>query len=149
MILTSPSFQNGAMIPTKFSCDDGGINPELEIQNVPPDAGSLALIVHDPDAPLAGGFTHWVVWNIDPGTAVIKEDSVPPGSVEGNNGSGKFGWIAPCPPSGTHHYEFRLFALDGKLNLLQGASDTVLTAAMQGHIIAQTELIGLYARTVK
>jgi Raf kinase inhibitor-like YbhB/YbcL family protein len=149
MLLTSPSFQNGGMIPTKFSCDDGGVNPELEIQNVPPSAASLALIVHDPDAPLAGGFAHWVVWNIDPGTTVVKEDSVPSGSVEGNNGAGKLGWTAPCPPSGTHHYHFMLYALGSRLVLPQGASDTALMAAMQGNIITQTDLVGLYAKIAK
>jgi Raf kinase inhibitor-like YbhB/YbcL family protein len=146
MILTSPSFENGGMIPQKFACDGGGINPELDIQNVPQSAKSLALIVHDPDAPLVGGFTHWVVWNIDPATTVIKDESVPPGSVEGNNGAGKLGWTAPCPPSGTHHYNFMLYALDDTLNLAQGATDTQLQAAMASHIVEQTELVGLYAK---
>src|SRR5579862_6800936 len=98
MIVTSPNFNNGEMIPKKFTVDGGGINPELEIQNVPPDAKSLALIVHDPDAPIEGGFTHWVVWNIDPGTAIIKDESIPPGSVEGVNGMGELGWMPPAPP---------------------------------------------------
>ena len=148
MILTSPNFDDGAAIPQKFTCDGGGINPELQIQNVPADAKSLALIVHDPDAPVEGGFYHWVIWNIDPSTTLIKDESVPPGAVEGNNSSGELGWYAPCPPSGhgIHHYEFRLYALDDELTLAEGATADELIDAMQGHIIEHTELVGLCGR---
>ncbi len=151
MILTSPNFNSGEVVPQKYTCDGGGINPELEIQNVPPDAKSLALIVHDPDAPIEGGFTHWVVWGIDPGTTTIKDESIPPGSEEGVNGTGDIGWTAPCPPPGhgVHHYEFRLYALD--VAMLDELEPGVATAsdlldAMVGHIIEQAELIGLYER---
>lgn len=145
MILTSPSFENGGMIPKKFTCDGGDINPELHIGNVPAGAKSLALIMHDPDAPLAGGFTHWVLWNIAPGTAVIKQESIPPGAREGMS-SGAPGYKGPCPHKGTHHYEFHLYALDAALELSASADKTGLTAAMQGHIIEEAELVGLYAR---
>jgi hypothetical protein len=146
MIIASPNFNDGAMIPRKFTCDGGGINPELEIQNVPPGAKSLALMMHDPDAPIAGGFTHWVVWNIDPSTTLIKDESVPPGSIEGKNSANEFGWFAPCPHVGTHHYEFTLYALDATLDLEEGATADQLMSAMQGHIIEETELVGLYVR---
>src|SRR5258708_53854 len=111
MILTSPSFNDGETIPQKFTCDGGDINPELQIQNVPEGAKSLALILHDPDAPMKDGFTHWIVWNIDPATTVIKQESVPPGSVEGRNDAGRNSYIGPCPRAGTHHYHFQLHAL--------------------------------------
>jgi Raf kinase inhibitor-like YbhB/YbcL family protein len=146
MILTSPSFKNGGMIPEKFTCDGGDINPELLIQNVPEGTKSLALILHDPDAPREGGFTHWMVWNIDPKTIVIKEESVPPGSVEGENDAGEIGYVGPCPHTGTHHYEFQLYALDAMLDLPAAAEKEELMAAIKDHLITQADLVGLYAR---
>ena len=146
MILTSPSFDDGGMIPKKFTCDGGNINPELHMQNVPAAAKSLALVMHDPDAPRAGGFTHWVVWNIAPATAVIKQESIPPGASEGMN-SAASGYMGPCPHGGTHHYEFRLYALDVALRALPaGSGRAELEAAMQEHIIEEALLVGLYAR---
>ncbi|HVO28970.1 MAG TPA: YbhB/YbcL family Raf kinase inhibitor-like protein [Candidatus Paceibacterota bacterium] len=148
MILTSPSFQNDGNIPKKFTCDGGGINPELQIQNVPPGAKSLALIVHDPDAPVPGGFTHWVVWNIDPAIPFIKEESVPPGSSEGVNGAGEAGYAGPCPPPGhgAHHYRFRLYALDSPLELPAATRATELEAEIGKHLLESAELVGLYGR---
>ncbi len=148
MILASPSFEHDAAIPRKFTCDGGGINPEFQIQNVPAGAESLAMIVHDPDAPLKGGFFHWAVWNIDPRTTLIKEESVPPGAAEGLNGAGRPGYASPCPPSGhgTHHYHFKLYALDAMLGLPDTTTATDLLAAMAGHVLAETELIGTYER---
>lgn len=146
MIITSPSFENDATIPKKFSCEGGDINPELQIQNVPDTAKSLALIMHDPDAPMPGGFTHWVVWNINPKTALIKEESVPPASIEGRNGAGKTGYLGPCPPSGIHHYQFKLFALDTMLDLPTTAIAKELEAEIDKHLIETTELVGLYGK---
>lgn len=146
MIITSPSFDDGGMIPRKFSCDGGDINPELQIQNVPAGARSLALVMHDPDAPTIGGFTHWVVWNIDPGTALIKEESVPPGASEGPNGSGNPGYMGPCPHSGKHRYEFFLYALDTALDLPPATGKTELETAIGGHVIEKAKLTGLYER---
>ena len=146
MLITSPLFKDGEYIPKKFSCDGGNMNPELQIQNVPPEAKSLALIMHDPDAPRPGGFTHWVVWNIDPKTTIIKEESVPPGAVEGANGTGKPGYIGPCPPSGAHHYHFKLYALDSALSLAEGSDKSALETEISKHLVAQTELVGLYQR---
>ena len=151
MILTSPSFENGEMIPKKFTCDGGGINPELQIQNVPAGAKSLALIVHDPDAPdpaapRPGGFLHWTVWNIDPRTTLIKEESVPPGSVEGKNGAGETGYFNPCPRKGTHRYRFKLYALDAMLDIPDSVTLSVLEEEIRSHLLAETELVGLYSR---
>lgn len=146
MLLTSPSFEHNGRIPKKFTCDGGNINPELLIQNVPEEAATLALIMHDPDAPREGGFTHWVVWNIDPSTTQIKQESMPPGGVEGRNGAGQNAYTGPCPPSGTHHYEFRLYALDISLDLSGTTNKDALENAMEGHVLEKTELIGLYQR---
>jgi Raf kinase inhibitor-like YbhB/YbcL family protein len=148
MLLTSPSFENGAAIPKKFTCDGGDINPELAIGNVPSGVRSLALIMHDPDAPITGGFTHWVVWNIDPTKPTIKEESVPPGSCEGTNGAGRVGYLGPCPPPGhgIHHYQFRLYALDALLDLPATAGAKDLEAEIQRHLIEVAELVGLYGR---
>ncbi len=147
MLLTSPSFENGGLIPKKFTCDGGNINPELHIQNVPATAKSLALIMHDPDAPMPGGFTHWVVWNISPSSTVIKQESAPPGAAEGKN-TRAHGYTGPCPPSGTHHYEFTLYALDEALELSEEATGKAeLEAAIKGHILEEAKLVGLYARS--
>ncbi len=145
MLLTSPSFNDGEYIPKKFSCEGANINPELHIQNVPEDAQSLALIMHDPDAPVAGGFTHWVMWNIAPTTTIIKQESTPPGAVEGMN-SRSLGYTGPCPPSGVHHYEFHLYALDSTLDLPTSTNKAGLEAEVQKHLIAETLFTGLYQK---
>lgn len=147
MLLISPSFEDNGTIPKKFTCEGGNINPELRIENVPAGAESLALIMHDPDAPMPGGFTHWVVWNIAPATTLIKEESMPPGAAEGRN-TRSAGYTGPYPPPGhgVHHYEFHLYALDMMLDLPTTSGKAKLEAAMQGHIIEETKLVGLYER---
>jgi Raf kinase inhibitor-like YbhB/YbcL family protein len=148
MLITSPSFESGATIPKKFTCDGGDINPELQIQNVPPGAKSLALIMHDTDAPREGGFTHWIVWDIDPATTVIKEESIPTAAVEGINGAGKIGYMGPCPPQGhgQHHYQFRLYALDSALELPPTTTMPELEAEIEKHLLETAEVVGLYSR---
>jgi Raf kinase inhibitor-like YbhB/YbcL family protein len=147
MIITSSSFDDGGMIPRKFTGDGGDMNPELLVQNVPAEARSLALILHDPDAPTHGGFTHWAVWNIDPRTSLIKEESIPPGSVEGTNDAGRVGYFGPCPPPGApHHYHFQLYALDAILDLPEAAPVAALRKEIDKHIVAQAELVGVYGR---
>ncbi len=148
MIITSPSFQEGEAIPAKFTCDGGDINPELFIQNVPDDAKSLALIMDDPDATRGGTFTHWLAWNIDPQTSYIKQESVPPGSVEGLNDFGKTGYGGPCPPPGVkpHHYHFKLYALSDMLNISSESAKSVLESEISKYLIVKTELIALYGR---
>jgi hypothetical protein len=148
MIITSSAFDGGSMIPKKFTGDGGDMNPELLIQNVPAEARSLALVLHDPDAPISGGFTHWTVWNIDPATTLIKEESIPPGSVEGENGAGRASYVGPCPPPGApHRYRFELYALDEVLALPAGTSVAALRKEIKKHAIANAELVGLYGRT--
>ena len=146
MIITSPSFNDGETIPKKFTCDGGDFNPELQIQNVPPEAKSLALVLHDPDAPLSGGFTHWVVWNIKPSTTFIKEESIPPGSVEGLNTAGENRYAGPCPPPGSHHYQFKLYALDVMLEMRENTPAAEAWIEIEEHAIAEAELVGKYAR---
>ncbi len=143
--LSSPAFGHNQMIPAKYTCDGADINPPLAIGNVPPAARSLALIVDDPDAP-SGMWVHWVVWNIDPKTTDIDEDSIPAGASQGMNDFRKTDYGGPCPPSGTHRYFFKLYALDAKLDPGKGANKAAVERALKGHIVGQTELIGQYKR---
>ncbi|MFO0780509.1 MAG: YbhB/YbcL family Raf kinase inhibitor-like protein [Candidatus Gracilibacteria bacterium] len=146
MDLTSSAFAHNAAIPSVYTCEGTNINPPLAMSNIPAEAKSLAMIVHDPDAPRAGGFTHWVIWNIDPKTSTIAENSVPAGAVQGANGAGENSWMGPCPPSGNHHYEFTLYALDTMLNLPAATDKAGLEKAVEGHVLAKTQLIGLYQK---
>ena len=145
MTITSPAFKNGDLIPSKFTCDGTDVNPALAISNVPPEAKSLALIMDDPDAP-GGMWVHWVVWNIDPKTRDIGENSVPGGAKQGANDFRKTPYGGPCPPSGTHRYFFKLYALDALLDLGSGTAKGALEKAMKGHVLAQAELMGKYRR---
>ena len=142
--ITSPAFQAGGDIPAKFTCNGTNVSPELQITGVPNDAKSLVLIVDDPDAP-RGLFTHWIVWNIDPKTTRFAENSPPAGGVQGTNDFGKTKYGGPCPPSGTHRYFFKIFALDTKLGLKPSARTTDLDTAMSGHVLAQGELMARYS----
>ena len=144
MKITSSAFQEGGNIPSKFTCDGGDRSPPLQIAEIPSSAKSLALIVDDPDAP-SGLFTHWIVWNISPQTNGIAEGSAPKG-VQGTSDFGKSGYGGPCPPSGTHRYYFKVFALDRELNLPSGTKRNQLDAAIKGHVVAQGELMGRYSR---
>jgi hypothetical protein len=143
--LVSPAFKNNEFIPEKYTCDGKDINPPLLIENIPSGTKSMALIVDDPDAP-AGTWVHWVVWNISPDTKEMKESSVPGGAQQGVNDFRKHEYGGPCPPSGTHRYFFKLYALDTMLNLGSKAKKSDLEQAMKGHILEKTELIGRYRR---
>ena len=143
--LVSPAFRHNELIPKKYTCDGADINPPLLVENIPSGAKSLALIVDDPDAPV-GTWVHWVVWNINPDTREIEEDSVPKGAQQGVNDFRKKDYGGPCPPSGTHRYFFKLYALDKVLNLGSNAKKDDLEGAMKGHILEKTELVGLYRR---
>jgi hypothetical protein len=142
--VTTPAFQAGGDIPPKFTCNGTNVNPEIKINGVPSEAKSLVLIVDDPDAP-RGLFTHWIVWNIDPKATDIGESSAPAGGVQGTNDFGKRNYGGPCPPSGTHRYFFKIFALDTKLDLKPSARRAELDAAMRGHTLAQGELMARYS----
>jgi Raf kinase inhibitor-like YbhB/YbcL family protein len=136
----SSAFEPNGTIPAKYTCDGENVSPPLRFEDVPEATESLALILDDPDAP-RGTFTHWVVWNIEP-VSNIEEDTIP--GVEGVNDFQKIGYGGPCPPSGTHRYVFRVYALDKQLELKAGAGRKDLETAMIGHILAEGELIGKY-----
>ena len=141
--VSSPAFKENGMIPSKYTCEGDNINPTIYVKNIPQKAKSLALIMDDPDAPMAGGFTHWVAWNIDPAGMINEKSSQ---GVQGKNGGGKNGYTGPCPPGGTHHYHFKVYALNEMLTLKSGADKKQLEDAMKGHILATGEVVGLYKK---
>ncbi len=145
MKIQSSAFENNQNIPAKYTCDAEGVNPPLEFLDVPKEAKSLALVVDDPDAS-SGTWTHWLVWNISPETNKLSENSVPDKSLQGQTSSGQNVYGGLCPPSGTHHYFFKLFALDAKLSISSFSTSADLEKAMQTHIISHAELVGLYSR---
>ena len=144
MKLNSPVFENGGDIPSKYTCQGDNISPELIISDVSEKAASLILIMDDPDAP-KGTWDHWVVFNIAPNTTKISEGQEPPG-VAGNNSWENTGYGGPCPPSGTHRYFFKLYALDIEFDLLQGSSKSEVESAMEGHVLENVELVGKYQK---
>jgi Raf kinase inhibitor-like YbhB/YbcL family protein len=145
LAISSPAFPHNGMIPARHTCDGEDASPPLSVRDVPEKTATLALIVDDPDAP-GKTWVHWVVWNIGAGTAEIPSNAVPAGALQGRNDFGKTAWGGPCPPSGTHRYFFKLYALDASLPLKGGATKTQLEEAMKGHVIGKAELIGLYRR---
>lgn len=145
LTITSPAFAGGGVIPAKYTCDGQDVNPPLVIGAVPPGTVSLALIMDDPDAPM-GTWVHWVAWNIPAQTREIPENSVPSGASQGKNDWKRNSYGGPCPPSGTHRYFFRLYALDATLNLGSSTTKADLARAMQGHVLAQGELMGTFHR---
>lgn len=142
--IKSPAFESGKPIPKKYSCEGKDINPPLNIEGTPEESKTLVLIIDDPDAP-NGTFDHWVVWNIAPTTTSIGENIVP--GVVGMNGARQMEYMGPCPPSGTHRYFFKVYALDTELKLGVGSKKKDVEKAMQGHILAKGELMGLYSKT--
>jgi hypothetical protein len=140
--VTSSAFPEGGKIPKKYTCDDSNVNPPMRIENLPQSARSVALIVDDPDAP-GRTWTHWLVWNIDPRAPEIREKSVPPNAVQGTNDFGSASYGGPCPPSGTHRYYFKAYALDTTLSLPSSTKKAALEKAMAGHIVAEGSLMGL------
>lgn len=145
--LTSTAFANGEMIPAKYTCSGANISPPLAWQEVPVASKSLALIVDDPDAP-GKTWVHWVVYNLPASMTELAENQLQlsPGAKFGTNDFSKTGYGGPCPPSGTHRYMFKLYALDFETSLQEGATKEELLGAMQGHILAEGELMGTYKR---
>lgn len=152
--LTSDAFANGASIPAKYACVGKNISPALAWGDPPAGTQSFALIVDDPDAP-GGTWVHWVLYNIPAETRSLAEDlpvtgkNLPQGQGSpfvGRNSSGNIGYDGPCPPSGTHRYFFKLYALDETVGLLPGADKGELLKAMEGHILAQSELVGTFSK---
>lgn len=144
MKLTSPVFTHNGNIPSNYTCDGLNVSPPLMISDVPSNAKSLVLICDDPDAPV-GNWDHWVVFDIPVSTREISKSTEPKGTA-GKNSWGRTGYGGPCPPSGTHRYFFKLYALDTMLNLPEGSAKKQVEAAMRGHILEKSELIGLYMR---
>lgn len=145
LALQSSAFAANQPVPQRYSCDGANVSPPLNISNIPSQAQSLALIVDDPDAP-RGTFTHWLLWNIPPDTRSIAEGLPPTNAVQGLNDFGLIGYGGPCPPSGTHRYRFKLYALDSDLNLPQGARVKDLERAMRPHVLSESILMGTYHR---
>ncbi len=144
--LTSPAFQAGQPIPVRFTCDGDDISPPLEWTTPPDGTVSLALIMDDPDAPV-GVWDHWLVFNLPPDIHSLPENAaLPPGAQDGKNSWGRTGYGGPCPPRGQHRYFFRLYALDTRLPLADGVGKQALLKAMEGHILATAELMGVYER---
>lgn len=150
MVLSSPAFAAGASIPAGYSCDGKDQSPPLRWTGAPAGTQSFALIMDDPDAP-AGTWVHWLIFNI-PAQATGLPEAVRPaaklddGSVQGTNSWRRVGYGGPCPPRGQHRYFFKLYALDSMLSLSSSASKADLLRAMEGHILAQAELMGVYRR---
>ena len=145
MKITSSVFENNNKIPSKYTCDGENINPPLNFIDVPKNTKSLVLLMDDPDAPM-GTFVHWVVFSINSEEKQINEDFVPSGSIQGKNTVGNDKYIGPCPPSGTHRYFFKLYALSSDLDLDKNAGKEQVEEAMKNNIIEKSELIGLYKK---
>ena len=144
--LTSDAFANGQSIPAKYSCTGKNLSPALTWNEPPAGTGSFALIVDDPDAPM-GTWVHWVLYNIPANTRSLAEGYAPESAVAvGKNSSRNLAYDGPCPPSGTHRYYFKLYALDSVLSLSPGATKDQLLKAMDGHILAQGELMGTFSK---
>jgi Raf kinase inhibitor-like YbhB/YbcL family protein len=150
MVIASSAFKNGERIPSQHTCDGEDTSPPLSWSGFPNETRTFAILVDDPDAP-GGAFTHWVIFNIPATENGLQEDiptteTILNGVLQGTNGFGKIGYGGPCPPSGTHHYVFHLYSLDAALSLPVGATKEDVVRAMNGHILAEAELTGLYAR---
>jgi len=145
MKISSSVFENNSKIPSKYTCDGEDINPPLEIKGIPGGTKSLVLIIDDPDAP-TGTFLHWLVFNISPDVSLIEKNSLPEAAIQGKNGFGKENYGGPCPPLGEHRYFFKIYALDKKLDLPSGSKLKEVEKEMEGRILDQSQLIGLYKR---
>jgi len=141
--VSSPAFKPDGNIPSRYTCEGEDINPPLDIKQIPAEAKSMVLIIEDPDAPM-GTWLHWLVWNI-PIVHRINENEVP--GDQGLNDFGKIEYGGPCPPSGIHRYYFNVYALDDLLDLPEGSSKSEVEAAMQNHIIANGQVMGVYQRS--
>ncbi len=139
----SPAFKNNEPIPAKYTCDGEDVNPPLTIEGISKETKSLVLILDDPDAPM-GTWDHWIVFNIQP-TNRIEENTIP--GIEGVNTWQRHSYGGPCPPSGTHRYFFKVYALDSLLTLNSSAHKKDVEKAMQDHLLAKGELVGLYSRS--
>lgn len=150
--LTSPDFTNGESIPERFSCDGEDSSPALAWSDAPEGTKTFALIMDDPDAPMKK-WVHWLLYNIPANKselphAVASEERLPDGSLQGRNSWHQIGYGGPCPPSGVHRYFFKLYALDCTLELEAGADKQALVQAMENHILAKADMMGIYKRSI-
>ena len=150
LVINTTAFSEGEMIPTRYTCDGPDVSPDLAWSGVPDAAETLALICDDPDAPM-GTWVHWVLFNIPSSLSGLPAEISPDATLEsgarhGTNDFRKLGYGGPCPPGGTHRYYFKLYALDTELNLDSGATKDQLLEGMQGHILAEAQLMGTYKR---
>ena len=148
--ITSSAFEDGGLIPSKYTCDDADISPPLKWEPIPDGTRSIVLICDDPDAPM-GTFVHWVLFNLPPDTKELTEnfpddETLDDDTRQGVTGFGKVGYGGPCPPSGTHRYFFKIYALDKKIDIVPVADKPTLLKEMQGHILAKGQLMGKYKR---
>lgn len=143
--LTSPAFEDGTLIPARYTCDGEDLSPPLHIEGIPNEARSLALVVEVTDLPM-GRWVNWLMWNIPPWIKVIAENEVPPRAVLGTNSAKQLEYEGPCPTSDIHQYQFRLYALDSMLNEPPGIKLADLERVIERHLLAETLLTGLYRR---
>jgi Raf kinase inhibitor-like YbhB/YbcL family protein len=146
VILESEAFVDGAVIPARYTCDGDDVAPPLSWRDAPPGTITFALVVDDPDAP-AGTWVHWVLFDVPASESAIREGASPRGARAGKNSWGRSGYGGPCPPSGTHRYFFKLYAVDRALGVAPGITAAELVRALQGHVLAEAVLMGRYART--
>jgi Raf kinase inhibitor-like YbhB/YbcL family protein len=140
--VTSPAFAEGSVIPEQFTCRGAGQSPPLAWSGLPSGASSVAVVVEDPDAP-GGTFVHWVMYGLPADRADLPADAVPTDAVQARNSGGDVGWTPPCPPSGTHHYRFTVYALDRPVDLPEDASPAAAVRAVQDASIAEGTLTGM------
>jgi Raf kinase inhibitor-like YbhB/YbcL family protein len=150
MKIVSPAFQDNGTIPRKYTCDGDDVSPPLEWSDVPSRAKTLTLICDDPDAP-RHDFVHWVLFNVPYEAGALREHmpqagELADGTRQGTNDFGRLGWGGPCPPSGTHHYRFTLYAVDTELNVSPSAKRDAVMAAMKGHVVESARLTATYQR---
>jgi Raf kinase inhibitor-like YbhB/YbcL family protein len=150
MKIASPAFEDGRPIPSKYTCDGENVSPPLEWSDVPTRARSVALICDDPDAPKKD-FVHWVVYNVPPDRTALPEhvkpsERLPDGGSQGKNDFGKVGYGGPCPPSGTHHYRFTLYAVDTELKVPPSSTRQEVMTALKNHVLDTAQLTGVYHR---
>lgn len=146
--LESPAFNNGKVLPSRFACGNAGVSPPLTLSNLPKNAKTVAFILEDPDAP-EGTYTHWIMWNwpisqTDIPDALPAQAKLESGAIQGTGSNGKVGYNPPCPPSGTHRYYLKAYALDTDITLQSISNKQALLAAMQGHVVGQGMLMGTY-----
>jgi len=143
LIVTSSAFNNEGEIPAKYTCDGDEVSPPINVEETPEGTKTLAIIMEDPDAP-NGTFTHWLLWNIDPKSAYLDEQTFQ--SVSGTNSANQIGYYGPCPPSGSHRYYFHVYALDDGLDLEEGADRSELELAIEAHVLGKGSIMGRYKK---